>query len=125
MAKAKELDDIKSLKALIRKKPEKALLNLKKKLNNQEKDLDILDFDASQNAMRPLTLLSDTIKSNVNISLIDYQSDLSSTNAKFKAESEKDYKQLIELIRKLDVDNLKLKEDESDKTVLVTFNMSM
>lgn len=125
MAKAKELDDIKSLKALIRKKPEKALLNLKKKLNNQEKDLDILEFDASQNAMRPLTLLSDTIKSNVNISLIDYQSDLSSTNAKFKAESEKDYKQLIELIRKLDVDNLKLKEDESDKTVLVTFNMSM
>ena len=122
-AKAPEFKEIKSLSQYIRKKPSMALAKLNKEQDSLAKDLEILNIDQSVNAIRPLTTLSKAIKNNINISLISYKSDLSQASATFRTETEKDYKQLVELVKTLSVQNLKLKDDEVNRTLLVSFNV--
>ncbi len=119
--KSDELGIDSKQRKLLRKKPETLEKVLKKKVSTQLADIKSLDISPEKNALVPLSIISDKIKNNENVSMISFESDTFETKASFESESKRELEQLKKLLKTLSVDNLKINDDK-ENVITVSFS---
>ncbi len=116
--KSSNLNLSKKQEAYLRRSPDRLLKIVNQKNKAIDVDLEVISRVPKSSALKNLHTITSSLKRNNQVSLTSYQGDIESAKATFSSKSERDTKQLLKVLKKLDVNEANIDDSKKNEIVL-------
>ena len=118
LIKSSDLNITKKQERYLRKSPDKLTKIIKQKNKAIEVDLKVLAGVPKSSALANLHTVTSAIKRNEEVSLTKYKGDLNSGFAQFQSKSDRDTKQLLKVLKGLNVNDANIDDSNKEKITI-------